>query len=475
MTETFNSWLESLDQRRTVLLEVDYLQQGQPGVLRLANRPFASTPTDTPPSVPYDDIILSGLTYGARMSGQASGSLSLTIGSVQLAVTPELEQAALFQVAGQKVRVLLGDERWPLSAFQLVAVLTAESLEPESIGRYRLNFRTERLQLNEPLNTAVLSAGPNKDKNKPLLLGDCLNIQPVQADDSGLLWLVSDGAVQSIGAIRVDGVEVSASREPATGSFRLSAPAQGVVTCDAIGQGGAQLKAIVLQLLQRLQVTEIDQASLNSLPAYDAGLYSASGLTARSALDALLSSVAGFWGFDRLGRFRAGLVAKPTGVPVATLTPDDIALDGVSYSGRLRAASSIELLYDINHTVQSGKNAGGSVADRARWSNKSQTLQQALPAVLALYPDAEAKTANTYLRGLSAAQTELAKRTQFLNKPGRLFTVKAFALPFAFQVGQVIRLVYPHLGFAAGLLATILSIQDEPLRGTTTLEVLIDG
>lgn len=83
----FVDWLESLDQRRTVLVEVDYLAEGSSGTLRLANRPFISRPDDSPASVPYDDVILGGLSYGRDMGGQNSGSLANSVGSVSLAAS----------------------------------------------------------------------------------------------------------------------------------------------------------------------------------------------------------------------------------------------------------------------------------------------------------------------------------------------------------------------------------------------------
>jgi len=78
----FQTWLLSLDQKRTVLLEVDYLHNGEPGTLYWSNRAFISTAQDSPPSTPFDEVILSGLTYSRDMQGQLSGSLGLSVGSV---------------------------------------------------------------------------------------------------------------------------------------------------------------------------------------------------------------------------------------------------------------------------------------------------------------------------------------------------------------------------------------------------------
>lgn len=471
---TFQAWLESLDQRRTVLLEVDFLNGGSSGTLRLSNRPFRSSPSDSLASVPYDDAILGGLTYTRKMSGQESGSLGFSVGSVVLAASPEVQEASAFEFSGQQARVLLGDSRWNRDSFQLVAVLAVDSLEPEGISQFRLNFRTERLDLEKALNPTVFTAeGPNKDKNRPILLGDCLNVRPLQVDAAGLTWAISDGPVSSIGTVRVDGVPATVTRNASAGTITFSSAPSGVVTCDAVGQAGAKLKDVVLFILGRLGVTSIDSASLNALPSVDVGLSSGSALPYREALDQLLRSIGGFWGFDRLGRFKAGRVLKPTGSPTATLTPDDINEDGVAFLSRVRPAQWVDLLYDLNQTNQGGDLAGVSPADRAFWSSPGKTVRAENAGILTLYPDAEQRKATTLLRGVTAATDEANRRRVLYGTPLRIFRVDAFAVPFAFEVGQEIRLVYPYLGMSSGVPAIVLSILDDPLAGTTSLEVLI--
>ena len=471
---TFQAWLESLDQRRTVLLEVDFLDGGTSGTLRLSNRPFRSAPTDSPASVPYDDVILGGLSYTRKMSGQESGSLGFSVGSVNLAASPEIQEASLYEFAGRQARVYLGDSRWNRADFQLVAVLAVDGLEPEGITQFRLNFRTERLDLEKAVNpTAFTAEGPNKDKNLPILLGDCLNVRPLQVDASGLVWAVSDGPVSSIGTVRVDGVVASVSKSVSTGRITFSSAPSGVVTCDAVGQAGAKLKDVVSFILGRLGVTEIDVSSLNALPSVDVGLFSGGALSYKEALDQLLRSIGGFWGFDRLGRFKTGRVNKPTGSPSATLTPDDINEDGVSFLYRVRPVEWIDLLYDLNQTNQGGDLAGVSTTDRAFWSSPGRTVRAVNPNILELYPDAEQRKATTLLRGLAAGTSEAERRRVLYGTPLRVFRVDAFAVPFAFEVGQEIRLVYPYLGMSSGVPAIVLSILDDPLAGTTSLEVLI--
>lgn len=461
----FINWLESLDQRRTVLVEVDYLNEGSSGTLYLANRPFISQVSDVLRSVPYDDVILGGLTYGRHMGGQVSGSFGLSVGSIDLAASPEIVTASGYEFAGQEVRVYLGDQRWVRDDFQLVAVLTAESLVPTGRAQYSLKFRTERLDLNEPLNNAVFVTGPNVDAVKPVCFGDCFNIRPVQVDDAGLVWAVHDGAVAFIGDVRVDGSVVSASKNTAAGTITLSSKPTGTLTADVVGAGGIDVKTILTEILSRLGGIQIDSVSLDALPTDSIGLYSRSGISFRQAFDALLKNFGGFWGFTRLNVFKAGRVVRPIGGSADLLTPDDIILDGVSFDRRIRPASAIDLKYRKNYTTQ---NANG-------FEEGFSTVRKENSGITYVYPDAELKEAETLLSLSSAADIEAERRRIFYSTPLKTFTVNAFALPFAYEIGQEIRLIYPYFEMENGVDAIVLSIKDDPLQGVTQLKVLIDG
>ncbi|QFU04592.1 hypothetical protein FIU82_06120 [Pseudoalteromonas sp. THAF3] len=461
----FVDWLESLDQRRTVLVEVDYLAEGSSGTLRLANRPFISRPDDSPASVPYDDVILGGLSYGRDMGGQNSGSLANSVGSVSLAASPEVVEASFFEFAGQSVRVYLGDQRWARNEFQLVTVLTAEALEPTGRSDYVLKFRTERLDLADPLTEQTFTVGPNVDALKPVCFGQCHNVRPVQVDEAGRVWAVHDGPVEAISAVRVNGAAVSATKDLTTGTITLSSKPSGTLTADVVGAGGATAKGIILEILSRLGNTEIDSASLDTLPVDAVGFYSRNPTSFRNALDGIVKTFGGFWGFSRLNVFKVGLIDRPKGGSSVALTPDDILLDGVSFLRRVRPATEVNLNYRKNYTPQ----------DANGYEEPFSNVRKTSPGIEEIYPDAELKEAEVLLAEKAGADTEAERRRQFFEKPLRVFEVNAFALPFAFEVGQEVRLIYPYFGMEKGVDAVVLAITDEPLEGVTELRVLING
>lgn len=461
----FRDWLESLDQRRAVLVEVDYLDGGSSGTLYLSNRPFVSGATDSPASTPYDDVILGGLTYSREMGGQVSGSLGLSVGSVSLAASPEIVAASSFEFAGMPVRVYLGDQRWARSDFQLVAVLTAEALEPTNRTEYSLKFRTERLDLAEPLNIATFTTGQNIGALKPVCFGQCRNVRPVQVDSAGLVWAVHDGAISAVNEVRIDGVPVAATINLTAGTITLSTAPSGTLTADVTGAGGTTAKSILTEILSRLGGVQVDSASLDLLPVSEIGLFSRAGINYRQAFDAVLKSFGGFWGFSRLNVFKAGLVDRPVGGSSELLTPDDILLDGVSFDRRISPASAVNLSYNRNYTLQ----------DVAGYDEEFATSRKENVGILSVYPDAELKNGETIISLTVDADAETERRRLFYLTPLKTFTINAFALPFSYDIGQEIRLTYPYFQMSGGVDAVILAILDDPLKGVTRLKVLTNG
>ncbi|MAE21811.1 MAG: hypothetical protein CMK92_05210 [Pseudomonas sp.] len=458
---TFTDWLESHQQRRTVLLEVEYLYGGSLGTLYLSNRPFTSYPTDTPANTAYDDVILSGLDYARSINGLTQGEYLTQVSSVRLALTPELDAARNYSYSGQKVRVYLGDEQWERKDYQLIATLTAEALAEVSKDVLELQLLTASVDVDQQVNVGAFESGPNSGKTYPVAFGDCLNVQPLKDNDAGTVYRVHDGPISNVIEVRDNGSPTSFTVNASTGTFTLSSAPQGLITADVVGLNTG-LRDVLRDLLGKLGVT-YDNAAIDALPNPTVALYSGQALTYRQAFDSLLGSIGAFWGFNRLGVFTCGVVSLPFDTPKALITPDDIALDGVKFRQRLTPVKSVSVLYDSNYTIQENRPEPGRYA---RAENEG---------IENVYPDATVREIQTALRLQSNGQAEADRRALFLSAAHFIYTVEAFAVPFALNVGDVITLDYPYFIFKGGVPATILSITDSPLTGRTTLEVLING
>jgi hypothetical protein len=473
---TFNTWLEGHDQQRTVLLEVDYLKEGVPGTLYLSNRPFTSYPSDTPSDQAYEDVILGGLTYSRQMAGQTASSFEATVSSVDLAPSPEVIEASTYEYGGQAVRVYLGDERWSRDAFELIAVLSGEAITEAGSDLYRLELLTAATDVDLPIGDRRFSSGPNKENKFPLTFGVCLNVQMQQVDDSGLTWTIHDQAVEAINEVRVAGVPTSVTKNTAKAEVRFASPPSGTVTADIEGESASSLKDVLNTLLDRLGVSQRDLSVLDTLPEVAVSLALQGEETFRTAFDLLLRSVGGFWGFTRFGVFRVGLLERPQGSPFEILTPDDILLDGVSFESRIEPLSEIALTYDVNHTNQEGRLSDTLPPEQlAIYSRAGSVVTAVNNGIDSFYPLAKPSEASTVLVGQVSAQAEAERRALFRSSPLRTYRVEAFAVPFRFDIGQEIELIYPYFGMADGRNGVILKITDSPLEGTTQLEVLTNG
>lgn len=458
---SFSQWLESHDQRRTVLLEVDYLQDGKEGTLYLSNRPYTSYPSDSPSNQPYEDVILTGLKYSRNIAGVAGGEFRTQVTSVQLAATPEIAEARSFEYSAKAVRVYLGDERWKRNDFVLIAKLTGVALSELSRDSYQLDLLTASVDVDQQVNTGVVSSGVNKDQTLPVLIGDCLNVSPVKADEEGKVWKLND-STSEIGEVRVDNVPVAVNKNNSTSTITFSSLPSGAVTVDAKSSSDTSLKTMLRTLLDRLGAVR-DEASIDSLPDVSVGYYSPRSTTYRRVFDDLLASVGAFWGFNRLGVFTVGVIKLPTGTASAFLTPDDIALDGVRFVRRIQPAKEVALIYDKNFSQQTEKPEEG------------KTLRDFNFGLEAKYPDATIRETSTLIRGVSSGTIELERRRLFLEAPRLIYKVSAFGVPFAFNLGDEVTIQYPHFNFKSGLNGIVIQINDSPLTGETSIEVLING
>ena len=173
----------------------------------------------------------------------------------------------------------------------------------------------------------------------------------------------------------------------------------------------------------------------------------------------------GFWGFNRLGLFKAGVIQRASGNVTATLTPDDVILDGVTFDRRFRPAYEVALTYRPNFTPQ----------ELTEFSEDYLTVTESSAGVSSDYPDAERKDITTYIANTVDAQNEAQRLAQFYATPLRLFEVQSFAVPFSFEIGQEVEIFYPYFNMQAGKTGVVLEITDDPLNGLTTLKVLTNG
>ena len=262
------------------------------------------------------------------------------------------------------------------------------------------------LQTNKYAGSNVLPNGVEgtadiKGKPKPLAYGEVHNATPVIVNTSKLIFQGHDGALQSIPAVYDKGVVLTlgtahatqAAMEAATplpatydtwlagGCFRLGSSAFGAVTCDmlqgatAADRTAAQIgKQIALRTSPVISYVAQDFVDLDALNSAVIGYFTSSETTIAAALDEVIGSIGGWYGFDSANLMNVGRLEAPSGSPVATLTSDeitDIQRLATQDEGRGLPVWKVNVNYDKNNTVQTADSSAGIV--------NTQWMQQTLP------------------------------------------------------------------------------------------------
>ncbi|MBT0666427.1 hypothetical protein KI809_19130 [Geobacter pelophilus] len=251
-------------------------------------------------------------------------------------------------------------------------------------------------QENKYAGTNVLPAGVEgtadiKGKPKPVLLGQVSNATPFLVNTSRLIYQGHDGALQDIPAVYDKGVLLGRgtnytsqadmeANPPAEGyyrawlgggMFRLGSAPAGVVTFDGIqgataaNRTAAQIaKQIALRVLTTNDLIDQDFTDLDTLNSAVIGIYINSETTIAKALDEVIGSIGGWYGFDANNKLNVGRLDSPSGTPEIELTKQEISnlqLLPTKDEGRGLPVWKVNLNYDKVATVQNMTSLAGSL------------------------------------------------------------------------------------------------------------------
>ncbi len=450
---------------KIILVEADYLNElGETRTMYVANAPFYSAPTDSPANQPYDDFITGGLSVAMAMDEVLQGATTTRFGSVDIInlVDDEVLQG---NFSGQQARVYVGKQGTNKAAFKQVFTATIDDLTVNDAQSISLDLRSHNDVFEQPLQQ--IETG-DRGKKKPIAYGECFNVSPVVADKINRIYSVHESAVSAIN-VRAAGLPVSKNNNLANGQFSFASDQGGIVTSDVTTTINTP-KAITLDILNRANVTAIELASLDALPTHEMALYLGRDETPNQALDAIVNSIGWFWNFKRSGEFFVGEFAL--GVASATLYPDDLQHDAINVKQTIKPVKKITLTYQKNWTPQgTSLDDSLSLSVKETYESKGPVVNAENPTVTEQYPNARTVEKSSLLKDQEHAQNEVNKRALLLSTKRRIYQIKAFDVPFDFELGQTITVVYPYREFTQGKDVLIVGIEDDLLNGESTLEV----
>ena len=478
-----------------------------------SDRGFISKSTDSLVSTAFPGrarqaLRVSRSAIGARLAGITSGR----VGDIEI---DNLDGLFDIEAAGYAVdgRTIVVRAVAPGGSYD-----DAELAFQGSAKGWHFNGETIRVQLADgavKLDTPIQSvfyAGSGgkeggddiKGQPKPLCFGKAWNVEPVylgviSGDDT---YQVHNGQINDVPACRdrVNALTKAASPPSAgeysvdtsDGTIRLGSTPVGPVTADVEGaapsgtfkQTTSTILRHVLDTHTSITDIEIDSAALATLdtdaPAV-VGLYVPAQRTVRDVVGELIQGVGGYAGFDRTGRFTAGVFTTPAGAIRAVLDETNIVraanrylIERVPLPVAIEpAAWRVRVGFKRNETVQAEAASGAAEADRKFAAERyreavasdSDVSNRHLLATEVFVPALYATSAD--------ASTE-ATRLLALYAPGRaLYRVTAVRMSPEIDIGTTVRVQLARFGLDNGKLGRVASIEIDAARGETVLEVFV--
>lgn len=462
----FEAWLVQPDNFRCHLVEVDYVEAGQLKTLYLSNAPFQSEANDNPSHTPYNDVIVDEIKLSQRMDDVFYGRSITRRSSIKILATAFIPNLLAFDVAGQAVRIYMGDPDWSKADFKQISTWYSEDIEPDGV-----NYLLPILDATHPIDVPVCSkytSGLAEGKSIPRVFGRVFNVEPVLIDELGDgTYQVNDGALQSL-IVRDGGLVVSATSDLAAGTFVLNRSPQGRITCDAV-QADSTCAEIVTAMLNASDIIAKD-GTFASVPGYAMGAYINNDKTRRDLIDNACISAGYAWVIDSNNQFKAIAYTGLSGTGVALLTDDDIDPDTFKTKRRILPAPQVNVHYRQNYTVQpDGLFGAVSTANRALFSKQWSVATVTNEAIATNHPNYPSINAYTLLINKADAMIEATKRAALNTKIRKVYTMSAFGGAIGFALGDELDSRFVSV---MGATCLVVAVEPVPALGLAVIEVM---
>lgn len=482
------TWLQSADALRCVLVEATARVAGVETVRYLSSANYVTGAADTPANTAYLAVISGGVTITEKLS--IDGSASLSFGDIEIGNNGERDGWLDDIWSNRTVNVHCGDVRWPRADFRLVFAGALAGISSRERSTLNLDLRDKLQRLNTPLSDAKLgSATDNKDRLKPLLFGECHNIEPLLINPATLQYQVHDGAIESIIEVRDNGVPVGHTANLAAGTFTLLAQPVGTITCSVQGDKfGAVYRNTISALVQRIVTGygkatdrfiagDLDAANLaafESAHTQPVGLYLPDRTNVLEACAQLAASVGAQLVMSRAGLLRLLKIALPAAGTPTAVGPAQMAERSLHIADRPELLPSVKLGYCRNWTVQGTLQTGIPEAHKALFAQEWLTTTASDSTVATNYKlSVEPGQSDTLLLTDANAASEAARRLALWSTQREVMGYTGTPALMLESLGGAQTLTHSRFGLAAGVTGQIVGITQDWLGARVTLEVLV--
>lgn len=504
--DAFAAWLDRSDQLRCILVECVWADPatGATGTECMANLPFVSTPADSPANTAYRAVIKSIPAFSQSMSDFMLGATTANWADVELFAGDEAMDVWLDgtrDFIGRAVTIYLGAPEWPKGQFRKIWSGVMAGVKIKGTTAVTLEVRDWQHLLNQAITRTVFDTpqfriGANYGTACPLTYGVVHRMKPaafpIYSSPTTFKWtfFVHDGPVQSIDAVYIHGWPLSSANwvaYPSLGYFEITAASDysGNLTCDVHGavDGNGVMYQTPNEILQQI----IARSALAALPQDWTGIANkctqplalsigADAYTPAQALDAIVTTVGGYYSVSRDGELYGGRVDFD-GDPVIEISADQIVENGLAVLQVLQPRASYSLTWDryaaagASWDVFYSANIDG---DTRNWLQKGYRI---------------ARAENPNAANLAKLEREAVRQTHFVQETDALaeaqrlmaifgtlrmvVSVDCFLTPARVQLGDRITITHPRYGFAGGRKAIVVGITEQPSRRRIKLKALV--
>lgn len=518
------TWLEDPTRARGLLVVATAYSAAATAEVPLYWSTMAFATTD---GVVFNPIIANDVKITESIS--VDGSVSMSYGDIELQnPNGELDDYldnSKWRWSNQRVKIYYGDPRWTVANIATLGDLVLENTfelvydgiiddcksRNKSVVNIVLRDKLENLNVPVTEDTIGTVAGwtgqTNQDTIKPLIFGEVYNLSPVLVNPTTLTYRFNNGVCEGVTEIRDNGFPIwytgdltGATVDNSTGTFSLSRPAAGSITCSVQGirttwnistNGvGASTWRYTVPDIIRLLVTaygktgkqfstaEIDNASFKKVlddstaePACGYAVLDRANLL--QVVQELAASIGCQIYVNRKGILKL-LRLGATSASVATIEDRDILRGSVSVNDRTPHIGAVKLGYCRNWTVQ--QNLATLIPDTSKadlseeWLVKTVTDAQTL-SDYKLSSDPVQK--NTYLITTAAAQQEADRLLTYYKTQRTVYSLTCTSKHISLNLGDWITLKHNRFGLSSGKSAQIISISPQWCKGLVDLEVMV--
>ena len=480
--DEFKAWLRDDNQVRALLVESTCHNGTTTQLNYISNAVYASFPTDTVPNLQYDDLLYSFPRFKMSMPEAFGGQSQPSVGELQIDNSGgERDEWLDFAWNGWPTNIFIGSPSWSRDDFR--QTLSNINVNFQSSGKLLiLKLRDKQEMLNKELQTTLYTSGVLSGNPKPLCYGLVYFAEPMLTNSATHEYQLHDGAIEDILQVYEDCYPIPFTKDLTNGKFTLTNNPQGRVTCDVKGAkvGGVWLTKIadiVKDIITKAGLVsgDIDATSLsdfNTLCPETIGFYANSRMNCIEALDEIVKSVNGYWGFSRNGLFQLGRLNVISGTAVMELVEDDIQDRSSELEKVVEPVSGIRLGYKRYWSPAEYMAGAVTETDRADFPQAYRVVTAPGAGVTAQWPLAtQPALIPTLLADASEAQDECDRRLTLFGVARKIFRLTAFSAPQQIQLGDEIKIYYPRYGLDSGVNAIVISIEESPTSNKINLRV----